>query len=180
MALALVSWSVIGFRGLADYPALLRKLADVEAENSYSAFAILRAADVPELVARGVVIAFCAILLGLAWRAARVSSSDRAERDRRSLTLALAAGFVLTPILWLHYLVLLFVPIALARPRLSALWFAPLVLTVFEALDWYRGWPRGDGEALVSVALVVTVVFVVSLRSPGRRAEVGRNSPAHA
>ena len=87
---------------------------------------------------------------------------------------------MLTPILWLHYLVLLVVPIALARPRLSALWFAPLALTVFEALDWYRGWPRGDGEALVSVALVVTLVFVVSLRSRGRRSEVGRNSPAHA
>ena len=180
LGLALVSWAVIGFRGLADYPSLLRKLADAEAENSYSAFAMLRAADVPELVARGVVIASCAILLGLAWRAARPSSSDRAERDRRSLTFALAAGFVLTPILWLHYLVLLVVPIALARPRLSALWFAPLALTVFEALDWYRGWPRGDGEALVSVALVVTLVFVVSLRSRGRRSEVERNSPAHA
>ena len=180
LALAFVSWAVIGFRGLADYPALLRKLADVEAENSYSAFAILRAVDVPELVARGVAIAFCAILLVLAWRAARVSSSDRDERDRRSLTLALAAGFVLTPILWLHYLVLLVVPIALARPRLSALWFVPLALTVFEALDWYRGWPRGDGEALVSVALVVSFVFVVSLRSRSRLSESGRAAPARA
>ena len=180
LALALVSWAVIGFQGLADYPALLRKLADVEAENSYSAFAILRAIDVPELAARGVVIASGAILLVLAWRAARVSSSDRAECERRSLTFALAAGFALTPILWLHYLVLLVVPIALARPRLSALWFAPLALTLFEALDWYRGWPRGDGEALVSVALVVTLVFVVSLGSRGRSSEVGRASPTHA
>lgn len=176
--LAAGSWAVIGFRGLADYPALLRSLADVEAENSYSAFAILRAVDVPELAARGIVIAVCAILLVLAWRAARSSSSDRAERDRRSLTFALAAGFVLTPILWLHYLVLLVVPIALARPRLSALWFAPLALTVFEALDWYRGWPRGDGEALVSVALLVSVVLVVSLRSRSRLSGSGRASPA--
>ena len=91
------------------------------------------------------------------------------EGDRRSLTLALAAGFVLTPILWLHYLVLLVVPIALARPRLSALWFAPLALTVFELLDWYRGWPRGDGWALASVGLVTAVVFLVSSRPPGRR-----------
>ena len=94
------------------------------------------------------------------------------EGDRRALTLALAAGFVLTPILWLHYLVLLIVPIALARPRLSRVWFVPLALTVFEALDWYRGWPSGDGRALASVAIVTALVFVVSAlpsKAAGRR-----------
>ena len=166
VGLAVVSWAVIGFRGLLDYPSLLRRLSDLEAENSYSAFATLRALDVPELAARSFVVAVAAALLVLAWRAAR-ASDDAAEADRRSLTLALAAGLVLTPILWLHYLVLLIVPIALARPKLSALWFAPLALTLFEALDWYRGWPRGDGPALTSVALVVVVVFVGALRSGG-------------
>jgi len=178
LGLALVSWAAIGFRGLADYPSLLRQLADLEAENSYSAFALLRAVDVPESVARVIVVLACAALLALVWRAARASSSDRDERDRRSLTLALAAGFVVTPILWLHYLVLLVVPIALARPRLSALWFAPLTLTVFELLDWYRGWPRGDGPALVSVSLVIAVVLVASLRPPARPLETPRGAPA--
>jgi Glycosyltransferase family 87 len=168
VGLALVSWAVIGFRDLAEYPTLVRRLAAVEAESSYSAFAVLRALDVPELAARALVVAACATLLVLAWRAATAPDLDRDERDRRSLTLVLAAGLVLTPILWLHYLVLLVVPIALARPRLSALWFAPLALTVFEALDWYRGWPRGDGPALASVAVVVTLVFVVSLLPYGR------------
>jgi hypothetical protein len=177
-ALALASWTVIGLRGLTDYPSLLRRLADLEAENSYSAFALLRTADVPELVARVIVVVACATLLVVAWRAAGAPSSEREECDRRSLTFALAAGFVLTPILWLHYLVLLVVPIALARPRLSALWFAPLTLTLFEAVDWYRGWPRGDGPALVSVALVVTLVFVGSLWSRGQRSRTERGAPA--
>jgi hypothetical protein len=35
-------------------------------------------------------------------------------------------------------------------------------MTVFEALDWYRGWPRGDGRALASTAIVVGLVFAVS------------------
>jgi hypothetical protein len=88
----------------------------------------------------------------------------------------LAAALVMTPILWLHYLVLLAVPIALARPRLSPLWLVLLVPTVFEALDWYRGWPSGDAEALASVALVTAIVFAASLRSPvtsARTAPVG-------
>jgi len=74
------------------------------------------------------------------------------------------AALVLTPILWLHYLVLLLVPIALARPRLSALWLVPLVMTIFELMNWYRGWPRGDAKALISVAVVVGVVLAAALR----------------
>ncbi|MDH4338885.1 MAG: DUF2029 domain-containing protein [Thermoleophilia bacterium] len=180
VGLALVSWAAIGLHGLSEYPALLRRLSDVEAENSYSAFALLRAVDVPEIAARGVVVAACAGLILLAWRAAHDFDADRDERDRRSLTLALAAGFVLTPILWLHYLVLLVIPIGLARPRLSALWFAPLTLTVFEALDWYRGWPRGDGRALASVAVLVSLVFVVSVKSRLHASDRSRGIPTRA
>jgi len=164
--LALASWAVIGFSGLADYPDLLRRLSDIEAENSYSAYAIFVALGLHGGPARVLAAVLAAVLLVLAWRAAAVGG---VEGDRRALTLTLAAGIVATPILWLHYLVLLVVPIALARPRLSALWFAPLALTVFEALDWYRGWPRGDGSALASVALVTAVVFVASVLVPRRR-----------
>jgi len=164
VGLALGSWAAIGFDGIADYPDLLRRLSDVEAENSYSAYAILVAIGVPSGLAHVGVTGAAATLLVLAWRAAR-----SADGDRRALTLALAAGFVLTPILWLHYLVLLVVPIALARPRLSVLWLVPLAMTVFELLDLYKGWPRGDGWALASVAAVMTVVFAAASRSPGRR-----------
>jgi hypothetical protein len=164
VGLALGSWAAIGFDGIADYPDLLRRLSDVEAENSYSAYAILVAIGVPSGLAHVVVTGAAATLLVLAWRAAR-----GADGDRRALTLALAAGFVLTPILWLHYLVLLVVPIALARPRLSVLWLVPLAMTVFELLDLYKGWPRGDGWALASVAAVMTVVFAAASRSPRRR-----------
>ena len=90
---------------------------------------------------------------------------------RRSL--ALAAGLVLTPILWLHYLVLLARPHrARATAALGALARPSSPLTVFEALDWYRGWPSGDGDALASVAVVVAVVFVVSSRPS--EPEIGR------
>ena len=162
--LALGSWCVIAFRGLTEYPELVRRLSDIEAENSYSAYAIFVTLGLPALAARALVGLLTIALLVLAWRIAR---NDEASGDRRSLTLAIAAGLVATPILWLHYLVLLVVPIALARPRLSAIWFAPLALTVFELLDWYRGWPRGDGPALASVALVASVVFVACSRGEG-------------
>jgi alpha-1,2-mannosyltransferase len=164
VGLALASWAAIAFRGIGDYQHLLRRLVDVEAENSYSLFALLRTAGLPEAAARALVVAAGVALLLLAWRAAGAPDETQHERDRVSLGLAVAAALVLTPILWLHYLVLLLVPIALARPRLSPLWLVPLVMTVFELLDWYRGWPRGDANALVSVAVVVAVVLVASLQ----------------
>jgi glycosyl transferase family 87 len=179
VGLALVSWAAIAFRGLSDYPHLLRKLNDVEADNSYSTFAVLRALDVPKPLAQAVVLACGIALLVLAARAARAAAADPLERDRRSLILTLAAAFVLTPILWLHYLVLLLLPIGLTRPRLALLWAVPLAFGVFEWLDWYRGWPRGDGKALASVALLVALTFVVSLRKRPRGREP-QIAPAHA
>ena len=173
LVLVVVSWSALGFAGVGNYPRLLEKLVDVEAENSYSAFAIFRALGLPETASRLAVILVGACLLFLAWRAATAHGASAFERDRRSLSLAVAAALVLTPILWLHYLVLLLVPLALARPRLSPLWAVPLVLTVFEALDWYRGWPAGDAESLASVAAVAAIVFVASLRRDDP-ARVGR------
>jgi hypothetical protein len=161
VVLAFVSWAVIAFRGIGDYEHLLRRLVDVEAENSYSTYAVLRLIDLGELPARVLVLVIGAALLAVAWR--------ERDDDRVSLGLVIAAALVLTPILWLHYLVLLLVPIALARPRLSLLWLLPLVLTIFELLDWYRGWPRGDAKALVSVAVVVTVVLLGALQRPRAR-----------
>ena len=173
VALGFGSWALIAFRGLHGYPHLLRTLMDVEAKKSYSAFAVLRTLGLPGAAADAVVIVVGLALLALAARAARSPSLGRLEQDRGSLILTLAAALVLTPILWLHYLVLLLLPIALTRPRLSPLWLVPLAFAVFEALDWYRGWPRGDGKALASVAVLVAFTFAASLRgwagSAGRR-----------
>ena len=178
--LAALSWIVIRFQGLGDYPRLLRKLVDVEGENSYSAYAILKTLGVPGVATQALLIAGGAVLFVAMWRIARAPELSRLEQDRRSLTLAVAAALLLTPIMWLHYLVLLLVPIGLARPRLSPLWFAPLALTVFELLDWYRGWPQGDAKALASVAAVVAVVFVGSLRRPAVPAQSRQTAPAGA
>jgi hypothetical protein len=177
VGLALVSWAAIGFAGLSDYPALVRKLSDLEAKSSYSAFADLRWLGLPERASQLVTVVAAVLLLAVGWRLAR---RDPVDGERRALTLALAAALVVTPILWLHYLVLLVVPVALARPRLSGLWFVPLALTVFEALGWYRGWADGEGRSLVSVALVSAAVFAVALRPVREGIDGARAAPVRA
>ena len=60
-----------------------------------------------------------------------VRSASRRERDeRRSFTCAIAAAHRPDARLWQHYLVLLVVPVALARPRFSAIWLLPILLWV--------------------------------------------------
>jgi Glycosyltransferase family 87 len=160
VVLALVSWAVIGFAGLVDYPTLVRELSDLEAEQSYSAVAVLASIGLPSTLATILAVAGGAALLALAWRRAR---GDGPAGDRRSFILVIAAALVLTPILWLHYLVILVVPIALARPRLSWLWFTPLAALIPSWLDWYGGWANGDLPALLSTALVTIAVLVGAL-----------------
>jgi alpha-1,2-mannosyltransferase len=162
LLLALGSWAAIGFAGLRDYPYLLEKLDGIAASESYSVFAIGQALGLSETAARLVAVALCAVLLLLALRAARGE-----DGDARSLTLSLAAALALSPIVWLHYLVLLTVPIALARPRFSGLWLLPLALWPFMWIGWFGDWPAGNlEELLVAAALVVAVVTVAVVREP--------------
>jgi alpha-1,2-mannosyltransferase len=118
-ALLLVGgWAVIGFAGFGSYPHLLRVLTEVQAVKSYSLAGLLRVDDGS---ATALTALLAILVIGGIFLAARGP-----DGDRRALTIAVAGALLATPVLWLHYLDLLFVPIALARPRLSGIWFAPL------------------------------------------------------
>ena len=54
----------------------------------------------------------------------------RPGADAWTFVVAIGAAFALSPIVWLHYFVLLYIPIAIVRPRLSWLWALPLALWV--------------------------------------------------
>jgi hypothetical protein len=161
VALALVSWAAIAFRGLVDYPRVLRDLTELEAHETYSLFALGTTLGLPDAAAQAVAVVVGVALLGAAWYAAR-TAGDEGTRDRRSLVLVLAAALALTPILWHHYLVLLIVPVALARPRFSPLWLLPAAGILPEALGWYGGWAEGVAPR-VSVLAVVAAVTAASL-----------------
>ena len=44
------------------------------------------------------------------------------------VAVGLGATLALSPIVWLHYLVVLLVPMAIARPRFTPLWLLPILL----------------------------------------------------
>ena len=130
--LVLGPWAVIGFDGLRDYPALLSTLQDVYAVRSYSLATIAAAAGASESVA--VVVAEVA---GLAILVVAALIARRADGDRRSFGLVVTACVVASPIVWPYYAALLFVPIAIFRPRLSIAWLFGQAMAIILFLPAY-------------------------------------------
>ena len=154
LLVTLAAWAAIGFDDITSYPALLRRLNEIQAANSYSFVGISSTlglgtgvGDVFAVVVGGVLLVACVVL-------------GRRGDDLRSFTCAIAATLVLSPIVWVHYLVLLLPPVAIARPRLSPLWFLPLVVW----LSPRPGYPVGY-ETFVP-AVVAAVAFAVLLGRP--------------
>jgi hypothetical protein len=153
---AVLPWAVIAFAGIGDYPRLLRRLADDEATSSYSVIALAVRAHLPESAGVILSVVVAAALLTGAALAARRTGLSTGDRDGVVLTLALAAALAASPIVWLHYFLLLLVPLALTAPRLSVLWLIPFA---FEPLG-QTAWPAGDARKL-ALALVATMVLLV-------------------
>jgi alpha-1,2-mannosyltransferase len=154
VGLVVGGWTAIGFAGFADYPHLLRVLSRVEAVESYSLAGLLHAT--------GTGAAVLTALLAAVVVAAVFAAARGPDGDRRALAVAVAGALLATPVLWLHYFVLLFVPIALYRPRLSALWLAPLAF-------WATPIAHSDGSTWrTAVALLVASAVVARAVAPGR------------
>ena len=162
----LVPWALIGFQGLGGYRQLLGDVANQE-DGSYSLVALAEQLDVATTFARNLSVGVAALLVFLSFRAARDPRYDRRVRDRRSFTLAIAAALALTPVVWNHYLLLLFVPVAIARPRLSGLWVLPFAANALYLFDWYGPKPNGLAPR-VAMAAIAVVTIVLSIEAQVR------------
>jgi alpha-1,2-mannosyltransferase len=127
LALAAVigSWALIGFNGMLSYPDHLGSIQRFEQEKGYSVFPLLRGVGLSTGWARIVLLALTIVLAAAIAKVARGR-----DGDRRAFALAVAAALALSPIMWPHYLVLLFVVLALFRRSFSAAWAAPLLYWV--------------------------------------------------
>jgi glycosyl transferase family 87 len=154
LASVLLVWLLIDPTGLRRYPETVRALNTAQQWKSYSVQSLVISIGLPRQVADAVlvVLAFAAV--------AGVVMLARRRADRRSFGIAVIGALLASPILWLHYLVLLPAPIALIRPRLSALWFVPLVL-------WTTPHPQSFGTTWeIVVVLAVIVVIAAAIAKP--------------
>jgi hypothetical protein len=155
---------VLPFTGLHDYFEVLLDLGRTFGTDSYSPFGLLSQLHVPEAPARvGSVALGVALLIGC-WR-------------RASLGLAVAAALVLSPIVWLDYFAVAAIPLAIVRPRLSAVWFAPLV--TWGLLNAGIGAATVWGGLRVLVAFAVVILVIVRAEGLAEtRGEDGRPATA--
>ncbi len=117
----LAGWAIIGFAGLAEYPKMLRNLTDLEASVGVSVVRALLTTGLGTTLATLIATALAGLLIAAGWIASRDG------REQRSFEIAVVACLVASPIVWPHYLALLFVPIAMLSKRLSAIWLVPLL-----------------------------------------------------
>jgi alpha-1,2-mannosyltransferase len=154
-AVTVVAWAAIGFAGLAEYPDLLQRLSELQSERSYSIVGMAATLGVADGVGRG-----AALVVGGALLVACVVLARRRDEER-SFTCAVAATLALSPIVWLHYLVLLLVPLAILRPRFSLLWLLPVLLWVSPRPGYAEGY-----ETFMPGLVAVILVAVLLRRRP--------------
>jgi hypothetical protein len=106
---------------MLQYPQMLSNLSYLQEGRAVSLVAVLLVAGVAPGVASALALALTVGMLVVAWRIARGP-----DGDRKAFGLVIIAALTSTPIVWEHYLVLLFIPVALASPRLSRIWLLPL------------------------------------------------------
>ncbi len=154
---------VLPYTGLDGYFRSLLRLGRAFDQDSYTVFGMLVQAGAPEAPARAAMLLVGGALLLATWR-------------YRSFTLAIAAALTLSPIVWLDFFALAAVPLAIHRPRLSWVWFAPIA-------TWgARGAGLGIGEFWNTARLlgIFAVVLGVAFAAERRAEADGPVAPARA
>lgn len=158
---AVAGWAAIGFAGLREYPALLGGLASSQQADGYAPVSLGLALGLPSAGAR-----VLAAAVGLSLLALAVAWGRREGGDRRAFILAIAASLALSPVVWLHYFVLLLLPLALGRPRFTPLWLLPVALWVCPTKS------HGDLAMILVAVVITTVVVALTVRRPGSYAAI--------
>jgi hypothetical protein len=151
------SWALIGFAGFGSYPRLLDILSRLEQWKSYSAVAFGLLLGLSSGEARALSLVACALVLVAIVLSVRLRPGNP-DADRQAFILAIAAAFVFSPIIWMHYLAILVVPIALTRRTLTPLWFVPLAMWATP------GQSHGNAWQVTLGLLVWAGVLAASLR----------------
>jgi alpha-1,2-mannosyltransferase len=149
--LALAGWTITGFAGLTAYPDRVSSVASLEQGQSYSPIALALSLGGSARAGELLAVAGGLALLAAAFRSARGAD----DGERRSFVLTIAATFAFSPISWLHYFVLLALPIALASPVFAPLWVLPLGFWALPMKSHGDLWRIALAEALVAAIVVL-------------------------
>jgi hypothetical protein len=147
--LVLVSWACVDFKGLVNYPELLQ--ADAHAAVYFYA----PMAGALHLGASRMVATLSALTLTALMVSATLAVATR--RDESLFTVALIGGLLASPILEVHYLALLLVPLAISRRTLDVVWLLFLALWLLAVQEQSGLW-----QVAIVLAIAATVAVFVN------------------
>jgi alpha-1,2-mannosyltransferase len=151
LAVIFVPWAFLGFRDLTWYPHVLNLLLENERLTSWSTTSVVRSGNVGA----------AAVLLEAASVALVAVVARRRDGDRRAFTAAVLASLVLSPLVWIHYSLVLLSPGAIASRRFGWLWALPaLAWCPIEENRWHNPW------LAIWVYVVMAAVALVTLWNP--------------
>jgi hypothetical protein len=116
-----VPWALIGFAHFARYNELGRQVTRIEAPHGYTVDALAARLGIGGAGPALTLVLGLAILIACA-------IAGRRRTDETSFALAVVAVLLLSPIVWLHYFVLLAAIIAMTTKRFGPAWVAPILL----------------------------------------------------
>jgi hypothetical protein len=164
--LAVAGWLAIGFAGFSSYPRLLSSLTYAFGTKGYSLMALGTRLGLAPYVAR-----FVPLLAAAALCAASVALARRG-RQEDAFVAAVGAALFGSPILWLHYAVILLVAVAVKRPSFGLIWSVPIALWMVPTENPSSPLEFAAGFCLLT--LLLTLGLRPSRRSSPLRADVLR------
>ncbi len=160
VGLCLAGWAAIGFDGFTGYPHLLSLLTEIEKNQGFSGGSFALALGAGEGVATAIPYVLGCGVLALTWIALRRGG---ARADAYGFLLATLSVLAFSPIVWLHYLALLLVPVAVLRPRLSVAWLVPCLMWVMPFAAFTPA--NTIHRTVFLAALLGTVIFAFGPRA---------------
>lgn len=135
LALNLIAWAVVGTNEIHTYLRVSGKVTNAFWRSGYSMLAVAHHLGFDGGVA-DVLLLVVAVAVGLA----TIYVGFVKRQERGAMALAILLMLVASPLVWVHYFALLLVPLALTRPRLSAVWAAPILMWVCPPRTGVAGW----------------------------------------
>ena len=153
----LIVWALVGFSEIHTYLHLSNEVTNALWRGGYSMLAVAHHLGLGRTSGEVLLVVCSAVA------AAGVIYAGAVKRDERgALMLAILLMLVASPLLWSHYFALLLIPVALYRPRLSAVWALPLLMWPMPPRQPVFGW-----EELLAWG-VTAAMLVGILRAPRR------------
>ena len=167
----IVSWALLGFDQIGRFSHVLSTFAVSAPGRVYGVVSIMLSSGATKGLAEavGIGLGLAVTYAGLRYRGA--------DRDRILMSACVFASLLASPVVESHYLTLLILPLALARPTLAPVWALPILLWITPA-DHPAMWQRVVSLCIASAVAVLAIRApeddVASAGSGGRTRGTGR------